>query len=224
MTMRPVIFDMDGVLADSEGISCEVVAKALSAHGANLSVDEVKERFVGMSTQSMLKTIQNEQSVSFPSNIREIILKQSLSAYQTRLKAILGMPALIQNNTFPRCVASSSSPERIEGTLKTIGLFDTLSPHLFSATMVKNGKPAPDLFLYAAAQMNWQPLDCVIVEDSKAGVEAGVAADMTVIGITAGEHLNHATHAPKLTSLGAHKVVENVEELAFELRQLGVAL
>lgn len=224
MSGRPVIFDMDGVLADSEGISCEVAAAVLSEHGAQLSPEDVRQRFVGMSTGSMIQTIAAEQSLHFPLEIREIVRERSLAAFQNRLRPIVGMDQLIQATSFPRCVASSSSPTRIEYTLKHIGLFDRLAPHLFSATMVERGKPAPDLFHHAARTMVWNVDDCIVVEDSKAGVEAGVAAGMTVIGLTAGEHIQHKSHAPVLMALGAHSVVADAKTLATTLSALGVKL
>lgn len=220
--MRPVIFDMDGVLADSEGISCEVAAAVMSECGAKIDKEEVRQRFVGMSTPSMLKTVAAERRMEFPEDIQTTIRERCFVAYQNRLKPIEGMDEFLKSTAFARCVASSSSPPRIEGTLKTMRLYDTLAPHLFSATMVENGKPAPDLFLHAAKSMGWQPADCIVIEDSKAGVEAGRAAGMFVIGITAGEHLDHDEHAPILFELGAQAVVRNVAELRECLRPFGI--
>lgn len=224
MTLRPVIFDMDGVLADSEGISCRVASAVLCRHGAQVSVEEVRQRFVGMSTAKMLQIIALEQSRSFPQLINQEIREESLRVFENTLRPIPGMDRLIKDYRFPRCVASSSSPPRINGTLGLIGLLDDIRPHIFSATMVKNGKPAPDLFWFAAKSMGWRAEDCIVIEDSKAGVEAGAAAGMTVIGLTAGEHVDHEEHAPMLTELGAHQVVQDVSELKQTLQQLGVTL
>lgn len=224
MTSRPVIFDMDGVLADSEGISCEVAAQVLSDHGANIDAALVRERFVGMSTGHLIETIAAEQSLQFPSDLREQVRDRSLAAFQNRLRAVAGMARLIEQLQPERCVASSSSPERIEATLKLIELYDHLAPDLFSASMVKRGKPAPDLFRHAASQMGWDAAACVVVEDSKAGVEAGVAAGMTVIGLTAGEHVEHDSHAPALMAIGADYVARDATDLADRMRQLGVKL
>ena len=222
MTLRPVIFDMDGVIADSEGIACEVVAELLDEYGATITKEEVRQRFVGMSDKYMLTTMAKEQDLTFPNDMHDLVRERSVQAYEHRLQAIPAMPELIMEHIFARCVASSSSPARIEATLKLIDLFDDLSPHIFSATMVKNGKPAPDLFLFAAKKMGWHSEDCIVVEDSKAGVEAGVAAGMTVIGLTAGEHLVHDEHAPQLLRLGASHVINDAKDLPGLLAQLGV--
>jgi len=213
MTARLVIFDMDGVLADSEAISCEVVCEVLHEHGAAIGYEEVRERFVGKSTESMLQTVAAERGCRFPATIRERIRERSLQAYEGRLRPIEGMPELLRRLETPACVASSSSPPRIDRTLELVGLRSRFVPHLFSASMVENGKPAPDLFLFAAEAMGAKPAECVVVEDSKAGVEAAVAAGMPVIGLTAGSHLDHASHAPRLRALGAAAVVEDAAAL-----------
>lgn len=208
-----VIFDMDGVLADSEAIASEVVAAILQEHGANVDYDEVCERFVGKSTETMLKTVSVEHGTTFPDDIRNVIRDRSLTAYEGRLRPVLGMPDFVSRLKTPACVASSSSPPRIDRTLDIVGLRHRFAPNLFSASMVENGKPAPDLFLFAAKTMGVTASDCVVVEDSTAGVEAAVAANMPVIGLTAGSHVDHESHAPKLMALGATAVAETAEAL-----------
>src|SRR4030095_9083015 len=94
----------------------------------------------------------------------------------------------LDNLPTARCVASSSYPDRLSFTLGRTGLLDYFAPHIFSATMVKRGKPPPDLFLYAAAQMGVDPRDCLVIEDSRAGVEAANAAGMRVPGFVGGRH------------------------------------
>jgi len=88
----------------------------------------------------------------------------------------------------PYCVASSSQPERIRLALAVTGLLETLEPHIYSSTMVENGKPAPDLFLHTARCMGAEPSDCVVVEDSPAGIEAAKRAGMRVFAFTGGAH------------------------------------
>ncbi len=120
----------------------------------------------------------------------------------------------------PRAVASSSATERIARSLALTGLTDHFAPHLYSASMVPNGKPAPDLFLHAASQLGVEPGDCVVVEDAVPGVLAGVAAGMRVIGFTAAGHCG-ADHAAGLVGAGADEVAATAAELTDLLDRLG---
>ena len=113
---------------------------------------------------------------------------QATKFYAGDLKAIAGVAAAIAAIEAPKCVASSGTPEKIRHGLECAGLHDLLSPHIFSATQVKRGKPAPDLFLFAASEMGAAPGRCLVIEDSVAGVTAAVAAGMTVLGFHGGSH------------------------------------
>ena len=110
-------------------------------------------------------------------------------------------------------MASSSTPERIRLALGVTDLLDYFTPNIFSATMVKQGKPAPDLFLYAAMQMGVSPKDCVVIEDSVSGVKAAKAAGMTAIGFTGGSHVDSVTHGDKLTAAGVDLHFNDMSEL-----------
>jgi HAD superfamily hydrolase (TIGR01509 family) len=123
-----------------------------------------------------------------------------------------GIEAVLDGLSSRMCVASSSSPERLRHTLGLVDLYRRFDPHVFSATMVARGKPAPDLFLHAAAQMGADPAGCVVIEDSVPGVTAAVAAGMTAIGFVGGGHCGTG-HADRLRSAGAALVVETMTEL-----------
>ena len=112
----------------------------------------------------------------------------------------------------PKCVASSSSYDRIRVSLECTGLIRFFEPNLFSASEVKNGKPAPDLFLHAAAKMRVEPRDCIVVEDSAVGVAAGVAAGMTAIGFVGGSHARGRL-ADHLRAAGARVVISDMRAL-----------
>lgn len=113
----------------------------------------------------------------------------------------------------PRCVASSSHPERIRRSLELTGLLERFAPHLFSATMVSAGKPAPDLFVLAAARMAAEPARCLVIEDSEVGTRAGKAAGMTVYGFTGANHVCPEAHAPRLQAAGADAVFNEMSAL-----------
>ncbi len=104
------------------------------------------------------------------------------AAFETELRPVPGIAAALDAITLPNCVASSASIEKMRVTLGQTGLWDRFEGRIFSATEVEHGKPAPDLFLHAASSMGWEPADCAVVEDSPAGVKAGLAAGMTVFG------------------------------------------
>jgi HAD superfamily hydrolase (TIGR01509 family) len=131
---------------------------------------------------------------------------------ETELRAMPGIDAVLDGIVGQTCVASSSTPERLRHTLGLAGLYRRFDPHVFSATMVERGKPAPDLFLFAAQRMAAEPMACVVIEDSLPGVAAAVAAGMTAIGFVGGGHCRLG-HADRLRQAGASVVVEAMTEL-----------
>lgn len=208
-----VIFDLDGVLVDSEPISCRVTAAALTEAGIRLSEADVRERFLGTSTAEMLHEIEAEHRCRLPELFQERLRGRLLNAFEHQLEPIAGATAMLDALPLARCVASSSHPDRIRRSLELTGLLDRLAPHLFSATMVSKGKPAPDLFLLAATEMGADPTRCLVIEDSEVGVRAGKAAGMTVFGFTGGSHLCFETHTPRLEAVGADDVFTDMVAL-----------
>ncbi len=208
-----VIFDLDGVLVDSEPISSQVTAAALTEAGIQISEAEVCERFLGVSTASMLRTIEAEHGCRLPECFQENLRARVLKAFEHQLEPVAGIPALLDALAVDRCVASSSHPERIRRSLELAGLLERFTPHLFSATMVSAGKPAPDLFLLAAARMAIEPARCLVVEDSEVGVRAAKAAGMTAFGFTGASHVRPETHAPRLQAAGADAILAEMPAL-----------
>jgi len=208
-----VIFDMDGVLVDSEPISARITTAALNEIGYAASEAEIAARFTGTSTKSMLEAVAAELGRPLPDGFRDELRARVLDAMTRELQPVAGMEGLLTGLTVPRCVASSSHPERIAHALRLTGLDDGFGEHLFSAEMVEHGKPAPDLFLFAARRMGFAPERCLVVEDSEPGVEAGVAAGMRVLGFTAASHVRHDEHAPRLLAKGAQAVAADAATL-----------
>jgi HAD superfamily hydrolase (TIGR01509 family) len=129
--------------------------------------------------------------------------------FDGRLTATEGLTSFLDGLSAEKCVASSSSLERIKFSLGVTGVIKYFpEADIFSSAMVKRGKPAPDLFLYAAEKMGLQPQHCVVIEDSPYGVEGGIAAGMRVIGYTGGGH-SEPSHEPRLRKAGAHFVCED---------------
>ena len=207
-----VIFDCDGVLIDSEVIGCRVDAACLTEIGIAISVEEVMDRYVGISTASMLADLKSRYGRTLPADFGETLQRRVAAAFATELTAMAGVEALLEQIGCRTCVASSSTPERLRHSLGLVGLLHRFEPNIFSATQVARGKPAPDLFLFAAAQMGAAPEACLVIEDSVAGVCAAVAAGMQVLGFTGGGHCRPG-HADRLRTAGASAIFAHMREL-----------
>lgn len=210
--MDLVIYDCDGVLVDSEIISCRVDAEAFTEAGFPTTVEYVARHYVGHSVKSMLADMEARHGKRFPSDFAETLLHRTQAAFEGALRPVPGIREVLDGNGGPKCVASSSRPERIRHSLALTDLLHHFEPHLFSAQMVSRGKPAPDLFLYAADRMATPSERCLVVEDSVAGVTAAVAAGMTVIGFTAASHCADDL-ADRLREAGAREVAPDAEAL-----------
>jgi HAD superfamily hydrolase (TIGR01509 family) len=206
-----LIFDCDGVLVDSESLSCQLDAELLSEFGVPYTAEDVAREFIGVSLKDQIARIESSHGIKLPHDFSEILNRRLFARFETDLKPIAGVREAILALPFPRCVASSSVPERIALSLRVTGLSD-LFDHIFSATQVPRGKPAPDLFLHAAAQMGVSAEECVVIEDSTAGVQAAVAAGMRVIGFAGGGHCG-PEHGDKLRQAGASVVIDRMADL-----------
>ena len=222
MNLDLIIFDCDGVLVDSEVISCRAHAGTLTRHGYPITEEEVLHRFLGVSDREARQTIEREIGRPLPSDFEAQVKEATLKFYAGDLKAITGVAAAIAAIDLPKCVASSGTPEKIRHGLECAGLYEQLAPHIFSATQVKRGKPAPDLFLFAAEQMRAAPERCVVIEDSVPGVTGARAAGMTVLGFHGGSHCQPG-HAEKLRDAGAAAVFDDMQQLPDFVRWAGFA-
>jgi HAD superfamily hydrolase (TIGR01509 family) len=202
---RLVIFDCDGVLVDSELIGCRVEADELTRLGLVITAEEILERFTGATAAETFRTLEAEHGRPLPAGFVPRVTDAIRAAFEHELQVVAGVAAALERIALPVCVASSSDPMRIEHSLRLVGLFERFAPHLFSATAVEHGKPAPDLFLHAARRMATAPRHCVVVEDSSRGVEAGVAAGMRVLGFAGGSHCG-PEHGARLRAAGADRI------------------
>jgi HAD superfamily hydrolase (TIGR01509 family) len=207
-----VIFDCDGVLVDSELIGCRVEAEELSRAGFAITADEILRRFTGITARETFRTLEAERGQRLPEGFDERVRQEICAAFAQELAAVAGVAQALGRIALPVCVASSSDPTRIEHSLKVTGLLERFAPHLFSAAAVARGKPAPDLFLHAAARMATPPARCLVVEDSVAGVQAAVAAGMRVLGFSGASHCPPG-HAACLEAAGAIRTFAAMPEL-----------
>jgi len=215
-----VIFDCDGVLVDSEVISCQAHAEVLSLCGYPITAAQVFDRFLGRSLKQAKVEVEAELGRSLPDDFNAQLQDRLFGAFARDLQVVRGIPEALDAIDRPVCVASSGSHQRMRVSLGATGLYDRLAPHIFSASQVENGKPAPDLFLFAAAQMKARPAACVVIEDSLAGIRGAVAAGMTVLGFHGGSHCRPG-HADSLRAAGATLVFDDMRRLPGILSRLG---
>jgi HAD superfamily hydrolase (TIGR01509 family) len=208
-----VIFDCDGVLVDSEPLSVRVLVEALNRHGVDMAEEEAYRRFLGRSLATMKQVMDEEYGFHTGPEFLEAMRLDLYSRFKKELQPIPGIAETLDRLSTPRCVASSSNPDRIRLSLTITGLIDKLEPHIFSATMVKNGKPAPDLFLHAASHMGMDPKDCIVIEDSPAGIEAAQRAGMTVFGFAGGSHAAVPGYRERIDALSPDVVFDAMPDL-----------
>jgi len=181
-----VIFDCDGVLIDSERLAVEVDVLTLHELGWHLSEAEVIERFVGRSDRDTQAAIEAHLGRELPPGWGKRYEQLQRQAFAAALAPVDGILEALEQITLPSCVASSGTHGYLRYTLRLTGLYERFAGRIFSAEDVARGKPAPDLFLYAAKRMTAAPAGCVVVEDSRSGVEAARAAGMRVVAFAGG--------------------------------------
>jgi len=197
-----IIFDCDGVLIDSELISARSLISALEDRGVQVNLDYVAEHFLGRSYPVVLAQIRGEFGVELDDTFEEEYRKRLLERFRSELRAMPGIRTLLSSLEIPYCVATSSSPLRVRASLEIVGLTDLMEDRVFTASEVARGKPAPDLFLHAAARMGVTPDRCLVIEDSRNGIRAARAAGMRVWWFHGGSHITEADYA-RQDALGA---------------------
>ncbi|MGW1778862.1 HAD family hydrolase [Streptomyces sp. NPDC002143] len=205
-----VIFDNDGVLVDSEPISNRLLADYLTELGHPTSYEDSIRDYMGSAMHRIHELVQERTGERLPAEFDDTFHRRVFAAFERELEPVVGavdVLAKLAADGVPYCVASSGSHERIRVGHRTTGLdrwFD--DSRIFSSQDVGKGKPAPDLFLYAAERMGVTPERCVVVEDSPLGVQAAVAAGMDVYGFTA--------MTPAVRLAGATRLFSRMGELA----------
>ncbi|WP_371599000.1 HAD family hydrolase [Streptomyces sp. NBC_00564] len=204
MRYELIIFDNDGVLVDSEPISNTLLAAYLTELGHPTSYEESLRDYMGSAMHRVHDLVEERTGQPLPADFDEVFHARVFAAFERELEAVPGAVQVLEKlaaDGVPYCVASSGSHERIRVGHRTTGLdrwFD--EGRVFSSQDVGRGKPAPDLFLYAAERMGVAPEKCVVVEDSPLGVQAAVAAGMDVYGFTAMTPADRLAGATRLFS------------------------
>jgi HAD superfamily hydrolase (TIGR01509 family) len=207
-----VIFDCNGVLVDSEPLATAVVSQEFMRAGFALTPDAVAHYFTGRRPADMFAEVEMAAGRKLPEGFATTVASATLRRFRAELRATRYAAHALTWLRGRKCVASSSSLDRIRFSLGTTDLLRFFEPNLFSASEVRNGKPAPDVFLHAAARMHVDPGECVAVEDSAVGVAAAAAAGMKVIGFAGGSHAGPAL-GNHLRAAGAHAVIADMRAL-----------
>lgn len=202
-----LIFDCDGVLIDSEPIANRVLCSLLAEHSVALDPTGSTRRYVGKTLPAIVESIRAEFGHAAAQTVATRMMPETLAAFERELKPMPGILDVLAALHQPRAVASSSRPDRLHASLRIAGLERFFTPHIYSAAMVTHPKPAPDLFLLAASRLGIPPADCLVIEDSPAGVLAARAAGMRVVGFLGGGHVNDAVRAT-LASAGCETMIE----------------
>jgi HAD superfamily hydrolase (TIGR01509 family) len=184
-----VIFDCDGVLIDSEIISARMLVEELAGLGVEIDLDYVARHFLGRSYPTVMAVIRKEFGLDLPPEFEDQYRSRLMAAFEEGLTIMPHVRGVIDRLALPYCVATSSSPMRAQRSLQMVGLGDLAGERLYTATMVQNGKPAPDLFLLCAARHGADPSRCVVIEDSLNGLRAARAAGMRAWRFVGGSHL-----------------------------------
>jgi beta-phosphoglucomutase-like phosphatase (HAD superfamily) len=210
-----VIFDCDGVLVDSEVLFHAVELEVLAEFGLIYESRAFKARFLGMSDAAYYAALEEEALAklgrSILAELRPRMRARVLELFERKLCAVEGALDAVNMVRLPKAVASSSGIKALDHKLKRFGLWEPFAPHVYSSEHVAHAKPAPDLFLHAAAQLGVEPAACLVIEDSVNGVKAGLAAGMTVWGFSGGGHMDEMMRE-LLVEAGAHRQVADWAE------------
>ena len=214
-----IIFDFDGVIADSEVLANRVLADMVTALGRPTSLEDALGRYMGKRLPDLIAAIESDMGKPLASSFAQDLQAATLDSFRSDLREVPGARAFLDAHAgVNRCIASSSSRERLALSLDVLGLTGQFAGGVFSADEVSRGKPHPDLFLMAAACLGVGPSHCLVVEDSESGVRAGLAAGMTVIGFCAAGHVRPG-HSERLAAAGAHYTAKSWNEVAILLQQ-----
>jgi len=207
-----VIFDCNGVLVDSEPIAAAVAAQEITRVGIPITPEIINKYFFGRRPSDMLSAIQAATGRKLPEHFASHLAAATARRFRAELRPMAHVAYALTWLRGPKCVASSSTIDRIRMSLETTELARFFEPNLFSASDVPHGKPAPDLLLHAAARMKVDPANCIVVEDSPAGITAAVAAGMAPIGFVGGSHAG-AELGQQLLAAGARTIVADMRHL-----------
>ena len=215
MTPAAIIFDFDGVIADSEARANLSLAESLTAVGMPTTYDECLRDYYGHNWQEAQRRIETRFGRALPADFRETHRVRARARFMEGFDAVPGAPAFLDAmGAMPRAIASSSRAEYIDWALGLFGLRHHFGEHIYSADGWDRGKPHPDIYLAAAKGIGVDPADCLAIEDSPTGARAALAAGMTVVGFCGAGHIvDRAAHGEMLRGVGVHHVAHSYGEI-----------
>jgi HAD superfamily hydrolase (TIGR01509 family) len=180
--VKCIIFDCDGVLVDTEKIGNGILLSMAEEHGFKMKIEDAYRNFNGRNLKDCFRHVEEAIGKKLPDNFESEYRERSFEAFKTEVKPMDGIVDFIDQLTIPYCVASSGPVEKIRLNLEIAGLLDKFENRIFSAYQINSWKPEPGIFLHAAKEMGFDVKDCIVIEDSKAGVKAGVSGGFKVYG------------------------------------------
>jgi HAD superfamily hydrolase (TIGR01509 family) len=209
--IKCILFDCDGVLVDSEAIGNQILLNMAAKYGLKISLNEAYKKFNGRSLKDCFIQIEQLINQPLPENFEIAYRKKSFEAFATQIKPVKGVLKFLNSLTIPYCVASSGPVEKIQLTLKTAGLIDKFENKIFSSYQINSWKPDPGIFLHTAQEMGFSVNECIVIEDSIAGIIAAKRGGFKVFGIA------NETNSKELENEGAI-IFYTFEELATLLK------
>jgi HAD superfamily hydrolase (TIGR01509 family) len=207
-----IVYDFDGVIGDSEVLANSVLAQIVTELGVPTTLQDSYRLYMGKRFAEVISAVEASIPCALPATFASEYQARTLERFREELKLVNGVRDYIDAFAhLPRCIASSSSPDRLALCLELLGLQSEFGGHVFSASAVARGKPHPDIFVHAAQKMAVHPSKCVVLEDSPSGVRAAIAAGMTVIGVLAASHIQ-PDHRERLSAAGAEHIVQSFVE------------
>jgi HAD superfamily hydrolase (TIGR01509 family) len=217
-----IVFDCDGVLVDSEMLSAKVLMAQLAEIGIHLGFDEFRHDFLGRGFAAATARLKTRTTKTVPENFQADYFERLLRLFATDLRPMSGVHQVLRSLQIEHCVASSSIPPRLDAALRLCDLGQYFGTRVYSAVMVKNAKPAPDLFFHAAKVHGADPARCLVIEDSEMGVLAAQAAGMSVWHFAGGAHIKAGHLLPD--GLMVDRVVHDMDELYRIFCETGICL
>jgi HAD superfamily hydrolase (TIGR01509 family) len=216
MNVKAIIFDFDGVLIESEHVSAQQISATLTGLGYPTTLEQALDAFTGYGGKDFLDAVAEHTGAGIPEGFVEARRAEDARVLEEGVEEVLGATAFVRAlpADLPIAVASSSTTRWLRAHLNHLGLRERFEPHIYSGREhVSRGKPAPDIYLHAAAQLGVPIADCLILEDSVVGVTGAVASGARVIGFAAGRHCRD-DHYDRLRTAGAPEVAHSFNEVA----------
>lgn len=217
-TFSAIIWDCDGVLIDSEVIACGVMLDRFAALGYQMTLEDFIIRFMGKNFRRICAEISDETGIDLSGFDEQAYKAEQYAAFEKFLKPTVGVQAFLNSCSVPIAVASGSELARLHLTLDVTELRHFFGAHIYSADMVPNGKPAPDIFLHAAKRLNTPPEKCLVIEDGIHGIHGAKAAGMEVWAYLGGSHMTQRARAAVLAA-GPDRHFDTMTGLAAAFRQ-----